>query len=169
MVFGFANSLRPRIAAKGLIVALAAFATLIPMPSHADEAELAVRIDEATLLRLDRASAEIIVGNPTIADVAVQSSTMLVITGKSFGLTNIIVLDAKGKEIVNTKVTVRTDERRVVTLRKGTARFSYHCAPRCQETLIIGDYAPQFEKIQKSTTAKFAIVNSSMAGGASPQ
>ncbi|MGI9387739.1 MAG: pilus assembly protein N-terminal domain-containing protein [Methyloligellaceae bacterium] len=169
MNFGVVNCLRPLQAARGLIIALVVFVTLMPVQSRADVTEMAVRIDEATLLRLDRESAEIIVGNPVIADITVQSSKMLVVTGKSFGLTNVIVLDAKGEEIVNAKVTVRTDERRVVTLRKGTARFSYHCAPKCQETLLIGDYAPQFDKIQKSTAAKFAIVNSSIAGGPAPQ
>ena len=168
MIFGFTKLHRPR-AAKGLVVALAAFAALIPTHPRAEGSELTIRIDEATLLRLDRASAEIIVGNPTIADVAVQSSKTLVLTGKSFGMTNIIVLDSKGEEILNTKVSVQTDPKRVVTLRKGTARFSYHCTPICQETALIGDYAPQFEKIQKETTAKFAIVNSSINGNQSPQ
>ncbi len=169
MDLGYANILFPRNAAKGLLIALAVFITLIPVSTRADSAEIGVRIDEATLLRLDRETAEIIVGNPTIADVSVQSSKTLVITGKSFGLTNVIVLDAQGKEIVTAKITVRIDSSRVVTLRKGTARFSYHCAPTCQETLLIGDYAPQFDKIQKSTAAKFAIVNSSLSGSAAPQ
>ena len=169
MMFWFAKLQRPPYAAKGFIVAIAALAALIPTSPRAEGSEMTVRIDEATLLRLDRASAEIIVGNPTIADVAVQSSETLVITGKSFGLTNIIVLDSKGKEIVNTKVSVQADPKRVVTLRKGTARFSYHCTPSCQETLLIGDYAPQFDKIQKETASKLSIVNSSVNGGQSPQ
>jgi Flp pilus assembly secretin CpaC len=38
------------------------------------------------------AAAEVIIGNPTIADVSVQGGNLLVVTGKSFGVTNIISL-----------------------------------------------------------------------------
>ncbi len=52
-----------------------------------------VTIDEARLIRLDADAAQIIVGNPAIADATVQSARLLVITGKSYGATNIIALD----------------------------------------------------------------------------
>src|SRR3972149_3054878 len=56
-----------------------------------------VLVDQATLVRLDRPAAEIVVGNPSIADVSVESGKVLVVTGKSFGETNLIVMDADGK------------------------------------------------------------------------
>lgn len=37
----------------------------------------------ATLVRLDRPAAEIVAGNPSIADVSVQSGKVLVVTGKA--------------------------------------------------------------------------------------
>jgi len=61
--------------------------------------DVEVIIDEATLLRLDRPAAEIVVGNPSIADVSVQSGRVLIVTGKSFGETNLIVMDADGKVV----------------------------------------------------------------------
>ncbi|MGH6866829.1 MAG: pilus assembly protein N-terminal domain-containing protein [Methyloceanibacter sp.] len=54
-------------------------------------------IDQATPLRLERSAAEIMVGNPSIADVSVQSGKVLVVTGKSFVKTNLIVIDADGR------------------------------------------------------------------------
>ncbi|MEZ5828402.1 MAG: pilus assembly protein N-terminal domain-containing protein [Hyphomicrobiales bacterium] len=54
--------------------------------------DIEVLIDEATLLRLERPAAEIVVGNPSIADVAVQNGKSIVLTGKSFGETNLIAI-----------------------------------------------------------------------------
>ena len=76
-------------------------------------------IDEATMLRLERPAAEIVVGNPSIADVAVQSGKGLVLTGKSFGQTNLIVLDAQGKVIINRRVVVQEPRGGYVTVYPG--------------------------------------------------
>ncbi len=144
---------------------------LITMPWATDviSAELAVRIDEAHLVRLPRASANIIVGNPSVADVTVQNSKLLIITGKSFGLTNLIVLDNESREIINTKISVKTDASRVVTLHKGAERQSYHCAPVCQSSLVIGDMKTHFEAIQKQTQGKYSTVGAALNGEQSAQ
>jgi len=68
--------------------------------------DLIVRYDQSQLLRLPRAVSEIIVGNPSIADVTVQSGNMLVITGKTFGITNIIALDSDKNVIQDQRVVV---------------------------------------------------------------
>ena len=65
-------------------------------PSTASAAEdLIVNYDQSQLVRLPRPAAEIIIGNPAIADVNVQNGNLLVVTGKTFGITNLIVLDAQ--------------------------------------------------------------------------
>ena len=54
---------------------------------QAKASELVVKYDQSQLMRIDRPVSEIIIGNPTIADVSVQSKQLLVVTGKSFGKT----------------------------------------------------------------------------------
>jgi hypothetical protein len=121
-------------------------------------------MDEATLVRLEADAAQIIVGNPAIADVSVQNARLLVVTGKSYGTTNLIALDREGREILNARLSVREADRRQVTLYKGTLRQSLHCAPDCQRMLSIGDDRSQFEQLADTVTKKFGVVNSAIGG-----
>jgi hypothetical protein len=121
-----------------------------------------VAIDEARLVRLKTDAAEIIVGNPAIADVVAQSSRLLVVTGKSYGSTNVIALDASGQEIYSARLGVKEGDVRLVRIYKGTLRQSLHCAPGCQRTLAIGDDKTQFEQIADTVTKRFKVVQSAM-------
>ena len=84
-----------------------------------------VLVDQATLVRLDRPAAEIVVGNPSIADVSVQSSKLLVITGKSFGETNLIVMDVDGKVVANRQLIVQEPRTGFVTMYRGVATANF--------------------------------------------
>lgn len=130
----------------------------------APPAMIDVTIDEARLIRLDADAAHIIVGNPAIADVTPQNPRLLVVTGKSYGATNLIALDMSGREIFAARLGVLESDARQVTVYKGVARHSLHCAPDCQRTLSIGDDKSQFEQLAESVSKKFGVVNSAIAG-----
>lgn len=149
----------------GAKIMMMVVASLACAPVAAVAQELHVKIDEAQLVRLSSPGAEVIVGNPSIADVAVRSSKLLVITGKSFGLTNIIVLDAKGEEIFSQKISVNADKRSMVILRKGTLRYSLHCTPVCQSPLVVGDEPNYFDTVNKATISKFSAASAVLQGG----
>ena len=145
-------------------------ATLVYAPERAAAGDLVVRYDQSTLLKLPRPVVDIIIGNPTIADVAVQGGTMLVITGKSFGVTNIIALDSERNVIQDQRLIVIRDEARVLNLQKGAARFSYNCTPNCNPTLTIGDETAHFDGLGKNTDKKLKMGDSNAeAGGQSSQ
>ena len=136
-------------------------------PAQADKRsknDVDVLVDQATLLRLDRPAAEIVVGNPSIADVAVQSGKLLVITGKSYGETNLIVMDADGKTIANRKVTVHDPRTGAVTLYKESVRYTLNCAPHCTTPLFIGDDKNYFDVISKQIKTKQGIGQTSAEG-----
>ncbi len=107
--------------------------------SPATAGDLVVRYDQSQLLRLPRAATEVIIGNPSIADVALQGGNLLVVTGKTFGITNVIALDADRNVIQDQRVLVERDDRRVVNLHKGGSRYTYSCTPNCEPNLTIGD------------------------------
>jgi len=119
--------------------------------------DIIVKYDQSQLLPLSRTAAEIIVGNPVIADVAIQSGNLLVVTGKSFGITNMIVLDAKREVILEKRVLVKREESRVVNLQRGTLRQTYNCTPQCNPTLTIGDEPAYFESILKAAEKKSGL------------
>lgn len=135
-----------------IVTALAAvFASWLP---SAQAADLLVRYDQSQLLRLPRPVSEVIIGNPSIADVAVQGGNLLVVTGKSFGVTNIIALDQDRNVIQDQRVVVDSDDQRMVALYRGSARQTYSCAPTCSPAFVMGDDAKIFEAISKAVQAK---------------
>jgi len=146
----------------GAALLAAGLATTVALTqAHASDAnDLVVRYDQSTLLRLPRPIADVIIGNPTIADVNVQSGNLLVITGKSFGVTNIITLDSQRNVIQDQRVIVRQDDARTVNLHRGATKASFNCAPVCQSVLSIGDDPAHFDIVHKSTTSKLKISDS---------
>jgi Flp pilus assembly secretin CpaC len=117
-------------------------------------ADLIVRYDQSSLLRLPRPASEIIVGNPSIADVVLQDGNLIVVTGKTFGITNVIALDASHNVIQDQRIMVERDDSRIVNLMKGSARFTYSCTPNCEPTLTIGDNKDFFDAVQEANSAK---------------
>lgn len=145
------------IAVVLLAGATAITAALVAAPDQASAGDLVVRYDQSTLLKLPRPVSEIILGNPSIADVAVQGGNMLVITGKSFGVTNIIALDVERNVIQDQRLVVIRDEARVLNLHRGSSRTSYNCSPNCNLTLTIGDDFAHFDNLGKSTDKKLKM------------
>jgi putative type II/III system pilus formation protein len=130
----------------------------------ASNPDIEVLIDQASLVRLDRPAAEIVVGNPSIADVSVQSGKVLVVTGKSFGESNLIVLDGDGKVIISKRLIVSEPRTGFVTVYRGPERQTLHCAPNCTPPLVIGDSPEHFETIAKEIKGKQSISQSSAEG-----
>jgi hypothetical protein len=66
------------------------------------------------LLRLPRPASEITIGNPAIADIAIQLGKLLVATSKSFAIADIIALDAERNFIQDPRVLVGRDDAKIV-------------------------------------------------------
>ena len=108
-----------------VLAAPAAAVETIPSPNDA----VSVVIDHAKVLRLPDGAQTVIVGNPMIADVSVQKTGILVLTGKSYGQTNLIALDGGGTLIAESLISVQAPEDAVVTVQRGLDRESYSCTP----------------------------------------
>jgi hypothetical protein len=108
-------------------------------PARADEV-LSINVDQAELLNLPDRVATIVIGNPLIADATVQSGGVLVVTGKGYGMTNLLALDRNGRVLMSRMIEVRgggTSD--IVTVYKGIERESYSCAPNCERRITLGD------------------------------
>jgi Flp pilus assembly secretin CpaC len=77
------------------------------------EAAIGVNVDQAKLVKLPARAATIVVGNPLIADVTLQSGGIVVVTGKGYGATNFIAMDRSGEILVDRVIQVEgpTDQR----------------------------------------------------------
>lgn len=103
-----------------------------------------VTIDRAKVLRISRPADTIIIGNPSIADATIQDAQTLVLTGRSFGVTNIVILDADGDPIVDETVIVQGHEGNTVRIYRRAVRETLACSPVCEPTLTIGDNNESF-------------------------
>lgn len=169
---------QPALKTLGATIVARAVTTLISVctlilclpPSAGVAADLIVRYDQSQLLRLPRPATEIIIGNPSIADVSLQGGNLLVVTGKTFGITNVIALDADRNVIQDQRVLVERDERRVVNLHKGSSRQTFSCTPNCEPNLTIGDDIEFFTEVAKANQEKtrFSSGQAESSGGGSP-
>lgn len=99
-------------------------------------AEIPVSLNQAKIVKLSRAADTIIIGNPQIADASVQDATTIVLTGKSFGATNLVVLDASGAPIVDEQVVVSRDEASTVRVYRRANIQTLSCTPNCEAAYL---------------------------------
>ena len=125
-------------------------------------ADINVIIDQATLVKLPDRVATIVIGNPVIADATVQSGGWMVVTGKGYGITNIIALDRSGAVLMEKAVQVQGLRGGVVVVYKGVERETYSCSPNCERRLTLGDGQAFFEL----TTGQITARNGLSAGAA---
>jgi Pilus formation protein N terminal region len=122
----------------------AAFCLSVGFGGLAQAASVTIHVDEARVIKLPKDVATIVVGNPLIADAALQSGGILVLTGKGYGATNLLALDHGGKVLLNDMVRVQgVNGDNVVVVYKGIDRETYSCNPKCHPRITLGD-APSF-------------------------
>lgn len=125
-------------------------------------AAIVVTVDRAKVFRMSRPASTVIIGNPSIADAAVEDDVTLVLTGRAFGVTNLIVLDLDGNPIVDETIVVKGHEENTVRIYRRSSRETMACAPVCQSTLTIGDDQLSFSSSVTQITTRNKL---SEAGG----
>ena len=118
---------------------------------------IGVTLDQAKVLQLPEKTSTVIVGNPIIADVTMlKKSNTIVLTGKSFGETNLIALDAQGKALGESIVRV-TAAGNILTVQRGMTRQSYTCSPRCQPVISLGDTTDYVTDVAKQIESRNSL------------
>ena len=158
------SSLRIRVRACFGFRSLAIGILLWPVAAFAEPSGdiIAVNVDQAKLVRLPTSVATIVVGNPLIADVTLQTGGMIVVTGKGYGATNFIAMDRRGEILVDRVIQVEGPTDQLVTVYRGVERESYSCLPICQRRVTLGDGESYF----KSTIDQAGSLSSQASGGA---
>lgn len=113
------------------LIGLAAATFTIPA-ALAAERGIEVVMNQAKIVKLARPADTIIIGNPDIADAAVQNASTIVLTGKGFGVTNLVILDADGEPIVDEELYVTRQESRSVRVYRRASVQTLSCAPLCE-------------------------------------
>jgi Pilus formation protein N terminal region len=166
-----AKSARHWLAAAGLFAVIAACPagqTLAQSPRSLANAPITVRLDQAALFQLPVSAATVVIGNPLIADVTIQSG-VAVVTGKGYGGTNVIVLDHGGVVLLEKQIVVTSPSDHVVYIYRGPSRTTYSCNPDCSARVNLGDDPDVFDKIlgetvSRTTQAMTAGANTASSG-----
>ena len=108
---------------------------------------ITVMIDHAKVVRLPERAQTVIIGNPMIADLTVQKNGIVVVTGKSYGITNVIALDGGGTLLAESFISVQAATESVVVVQRGLERESYSCTPNCQPSILLGDSSKYFSEV----------------------
>jgi len=153
-----------RIGLRSLAVGMLLWPAIVLAAPDPDR--IAVNVDQAKLVKLPSKVATIVVGNPLIADVTLQSGGIVVVTGKGYGATNFIAMDRSGDILVDRLIQVEGPMDQVVTVYRGVDRESYSCMPICQRRVTLGDGDGYF----KATMDQAGSLSSQATGqgGAAP-
>ncbi|KQZ15740.1 MULTISPECIES: pilus assembly protein N-terminal domain-containing protein [unclassified Mesorhizobium] len=118
---------------RPLLLAAVLAATAYVLPAQGG-AGIEVTMNQAKILKLTRAADTIVVGNPLIADASVQDASTIVLTGKGFGVTNLVVLDREGSPIIDEQVTVVRENASTVRIYRRSQVQTMSCAPYCESS-----------------------------------
>ena len=132
-------------AAIGLSLALAPAALADPFK---------VSVDQTVAVKIDAPANSVIIGNATVADVAVHDANTILITGKAFGTTNVVVLDRGGKEIWANTLNVGGEPDTDLTIVRKGGTYTYSCVDKCRATPMVGDQPDHFAQVMQTVTAK---------------
>jgi Flp pilus assembly secretin CpaC len=139
------------MAVKHVVAALAVAAAVAPA-ALADAFKITV--DQTVALKVPGAANSVIVGNASVADVAVHDASTLLVTGKSFGTTNLMVLDRAGRTIYANQVQVGGQADSDMTIVRAGGTYTYSCIEKCRSTATVGDVSEYFQETMQTLQAK---------------
>ena len=148
------GSVHSIVAATALIVAVQAQA---PAARAADVID--VHLDQARIIAIPETSVTVVIGNPLFVDATMlKSGGKLVLTGKGYGETNLVILDKNGATVSDSILRVHPGERSLI-VQRGAERESYTCNPRCQPVVSLGDSARFLGETSGQITSRNTAAN----------
>jgi len=129
-----------RTLALGAVSALAALSAAVAV--HAQSRPLNVEIDHATRVQLRAPAGSVIVANPRIADVTVVDANTLFITGKGYGVTEVVAVDAVGRPLFQSQVVVSAGSAGSVRVWRGAQATDMACGTSCSPSVRAAPSAP---------------------------
>ena len=116
------------LAASGLAVGVTGAALAQSRP-------LNIEVDRSTRVQLRAPAGSVIVANPKIADVTVVDANTLFITGKGYGVTEIVAVDALGRPLFQSQVVVSAGSAGSVRVWRGAQATEMACGSSCSPSV----------------------------------
>jgi hypothetical protein len=119
-----------------------AFATLLSASQAFAAVITTVDLNESRRVMLHGTAANVVVADPAVADVAMIDGHSVIVLGKGYGVTQILVTDHAGHTLLDTVVAVVGSDAGRVTVYRGQAAQDYHCSSRCETMTAAAAAAP---------------------------
>jgi Flp pilus assembly secretin CpaC len=143
-----------------LFLGLGALAAHAASPGSPQEI-LDVTMDQAKIAKIPAGVTTLVIGNPIVADVTMlKGAGAMVVTGKGYGETNLLSLDAHGN-VIDEKTVRVTPSQAVLVVQRGMERVSYACNPMCMPTVTVGDDSKQFDSSSAQITSHNGLAQNS--------
>lgn len=113
--------------------------------ADAETPGIQVMMNQAKIVKVARPIDTIVIGNSAIVDASVQDQQTIVLTGKGFGQTNVVVLDQQGSPIVDQQVTVSRQDAGSVRVYRRAQIQTLSCTPYCE-----GAYKSDAERLSET-------------------
>ncbi|MNQ70643.1 hypothetical protein D3C85_852870 [compost metagenome] len=117
------------------VLATAGLAGGVASAALAQARPLNIEIDSATRVQLRAAASSVIVANPRIADVTVVDANTLFITGKGYGVTDVVAVDALGRPLFQTQIVVSAGSTGAVRVWRGADATDMACGSSCSPSV----------------------------------
>jgi hypothetical protein len=111
---------------------LLALAVLFAGARHAAAEALSVPLSETRPVTLGGSATDVLIGDAAIADVTVIDHHHLLVHGKAFGRTNLVVMDAAGRTVFSSPIVVDAGDEGHVSVYRGAQQSDYSCSSRCE-------------------------------------
>jgi len=114
------------------------------VPSFAADS-FSVPMDQSAVLRLPSGAQSVMIGNPAIADVNMLDTHTAVVLGRGFGVTNLLVIDGRGRTLMDRQIVVSSAGANRISIIRGGAGAqrlevsNYACASRCEQVSAPGE------------------------------
>ncbi|MFN3225189.1 MAG: pilus assembly protein N-terminal domain-containing protein [Hyphomicrobiales bacterium] len=100
---------------------------------------IVLALDHARVMQVVGDVSTIVIGNPAIADASMPDPGTIILTGKSYGETNMVMLDDEGSVLAEETVRVTVRGQSLVSVYRGVQRTTLSCAPTCEIRPTPGD------------------------------
>jgi Flp pilus assembly secretin CpaC len=94
--------------------------------------DMTVQLKESRRVGLNGSVANVVVSDPSVADVAMVDPHSVVVLGKGYGSSTVLILDHNGRALLDSRITVVAPDDGRVTVFRGAVATEFACAPRCQ-------------------------------------
>ena len=116
------------MAKHGLSLGLAFLVAAAAMPALAEG--IAVTMNQAKIVKLSRPADTIVMR----VHASVQDASTVVLTGRGFGVTNLVILDETGAPIIDEQVTVSRSTAATLRIYRRASVQTLSCTPYCESS-----------------------------------